>query len=395
MIYDIAVIGGGAAGITAAIMSARLNKNVVILERLPRLAKKILSTGNGRCNITNKNISAEYYHGADKEFIQNVLDKFSLCNTLEFFSSLGIECTELENGKLFPMSLQASSVSDLLRTEIERLGVTVITDFNATDISENFEITAEDGRTITAKKIIASCGGKSAPSCGTDGSFYAVLQKLGHTVNLPTPSLVQLKSKDVPKSLKGIKHICSATVKTENHCSEQYGEVLFTEYGLSGPCIFNLSRIAAKALYSKKNVSVSLDLMPQFSKERLIEFLSNRYALLPHLKGPDFLNGILNKRLGQEIMKRASSPSEIAELIKNFRFSVWGTMPWENTQVTAGGISANEVNYDLQSKLVKGLYFAGEILDVDGDCGGFNLQWAWSSGSVAAFSACENGGLND
>jgi len=384
---DICIIGGGAAGLMSAIAAARQGASVIIAERLPRVGKKILSTGNGRCNITNNDLDISHYHGKNPDFARSALSRFDLYKTTDFFDEIGIPFTSAENGKIYPQSLQASSVLDMLRIECHRLGITELTDFFVNDIKLNpFTLISDKGDKIQAKKVIIATGGKAAPAFGSDGNGYKLAVQLGHKLVSPFPSLVQLKTESPIRSLKGIKHMCTATVICEKNRKSVYGEVLFTEYGLSGPPIFDLSRIAAEGIYSKKDVYVSLDLLPY--NDRLEEELTARKSRLPHLSKEDFLNGILNKRLGFEVCKMADKPEHIARLIHNFKFKITGTMPWANAQVTAGGINVSDINpKTMESKIVPGVYFAGEIMDIDGDCGGYNLQWAWSSGYFAGENA--------
>lgn len=388
---DIAIIGGGAAGLFAAIIAARNGASVIISERLPRVGKKLLSTGNGRCNITNLDLDISHYHGQKPSFAKNILKEFDYNKTCEFFGNIGIPFVTQENNKVYPKSLQASSVLDLLRIECQRLGVIEMTDFFVTDIKTNpFVLISETGDKITAKKIILAAGGKSAPSFGTDGSAYSLAKKFGHSIVTPVPSLVQLKTESPIRSLKGIKHICTASVLCNGEHKTAHGEVLFTEYGLSGPPIFDLSRIAAMGIARGDTVTVTLNLLPEYTLKELQQFLSQRAEQLPHLTSENFLNGVLNKRLGFEICKRAKDTNDIARLINRFTFKITGTMPWANSQVTAGGIDVSDIENTLESKKIKGLYFAGEILDIDGDCGGYNLQWAWSSAYVAAKCAVKS-----
>lgn len=386
---DTAIIGGGATGLAAAIFAARRGKNVLLLERLPRVGKKILSTGNGRCNITNQNIAPTRYHGQDASFAMMALSVFSLSDTASFFESIGLLFTEGENGKLYPKSLQASSVLDLLRLELSRLDVSETVDTFVKDVKkekDGFHITAEDGRTFFAKTVILATGGKAAPSMGTDGAGYALAQNFGHTCITPIPSLVQIKTEPPMRALKGVKHVGEASLYIDGaHVHSETGEILFTDYGLSGPPIFNLSRYASEGVRQNRKVCISLNLFPDYTPEALFSFLEARKKALPHLTGEAFLFGLLPKLLGREITKRARDLYDLSGLLSAFPLKVTGVMPWANAQVTAGGIATKDVNPEtMESRLCPGLYFCGEILDIDGDCGGFNLQWAWSSAYVAA-----------
>ena len=385
----ICVVGGGAAGLCAAISAKRNGADVLIVERLPRVGKKILATGNGRCNITNANITYDNYHG-DSDFAAGVLSACDRDAALDFLGSMGIVCTEGENGKMYPRSLQATSVLDLLRAEVERCNIETVTEFFVQKIEKKgaeFILTSENGQ-ISAEKVILACGGYAAPSFGTDGIGATIAKSMGHTVTPVYPALVQLKTENVPKALKGVKHFCMAHLYIEGKkVRSKWGEVLFTEYGLSGPPIFDLSRDASAAVAEKKKTEISLELLPEdFGTLRAM--LEKRRKDFPDLAGENFLNSIIHKKIGFEIVKKTSDIKEIASLIKNWRHRVTGTMGFKNAQVTAGGVKCSEVYPEtLMSRKVKDLYFAGEILDIDGDCGGYNLQWAWSSGIIAGESA--------
>lgn len=387
--YDTAIIGGGAAGLAAAIFSARRAKSVLLLERLPRVGKKLLSTGNGRCNITNRNLAPSHYHGQAPDFAKCALSAFPLESTISFFESIGVSLVEGENGKLYPKSLQASSVLDLLRLELSRLGVSETVDTLVTKIEKKgdaFRLFSEDGRSFSAKTVILATGGKAAPSMGTDGQGFSLAKSLGHTLIPPLPALVQIKTEAPMRALKGVKHIGEASIFVDGILKEKaHGEILFTDYGLSGPPIFNLSRIAAVACREKRDATIRLNLFPDFTFDTLLAYLEDRQKKLPHLTGESLLYGLLPKQLGREIARRATSPRDLAKLLTALSFTASGVMPWANAQVTAGGISASEICAEtMESRLVRGLYFCGEILDIDGDCGGFNLQWAWSSAYLAA-----------
>jgi len=387
--YDTAIIGGGAAGLAATIFLARQGKSVFLCERLPRVGKKILSTGNGRCNISNRNIALENYHGTDSSFAMHALGAFSVGNTTDFFESIGLSLTEGENGKLYPQSLQATSVLDLMRMEIARLGVSETVDCFIKKLEKKngaFHLKSEDGRSYSAKTVLCATGGKAAPSMGTDGSGYSLLTHFGHTLIKPLPSLVQLKTEKPMRALKGVKHVGEAVLYIEGKEKRRtFGEILFTDYGISGPPIFNLSRFASDAVASGKKVAVTLNLFPHLSEEALFLFLQKRRRDLPHLTGESFLYGLLPKLLGREILKIAKNDRDTARLLHALPLSVTGVMPWANAQITAGGIATKDVNpKTMESRLVSGLYLCGEVLDIDGDCGGYNLQWAWSSAYVAA-----------
>ncbi len=384
---DIAVIGGGASGLMAAITAARLGCNVVVYEKNDRIAKKLLATGNGRCNLTNKNITLDRYHGEVPEFPKTVLEKFTKDNTLEMFHEMGLLCRD-EGDKIFPYSLRASSVIDILRLELDRLGVEIECSFDVKEIIPRksvYEIVSWDGRHEFATAVIFACGGKAAPSLGGGSSGYEILKKLGYKVTPLKPSIVQIKTEtDAISGLKGVKAMASVSLGKKI----EYGELLFTEYGISGPPAFSLS-----SYYGEE--AVEIDFFPEIDKKDLFLLLKQKADL--GLTGQELFTGIIHKNIALAIIKKsgvdtknvtASSISAICEISKKFTLKTEGTMSWNNAQVTRGGISTIEVKEDtLESKKHEGLYITGEVLDVDGDCGGFNLQWAWSSGYVAGEAA--------
>jgi predicted Rossmann fold flavoprotein len=405
MIYDIAIIGGGAAGMIAAIAALRRNPLVkaVILERMDRPGKKLLATGNGRCNYTNACVKTSNYHGTDPGFVSRALNSFTSEDAVSFFRELGVFPRVEDDGKIFPYSGTASSVLDALRFELEKLGAVILTGFYTVKIikaAKGYIISDKSGQDIQAGKVIAAAGGRASPSLGSDGSGYDLLASLGHHRTELSPAITQIKTEggDV-KPLQGIKFFGNASaVYHEKTLSTLYGEVLFTSFGLSGPPIFQLSSKVAE----NKCDSVSLDLMPDFSSEQVFDILCERYKMLYHLTMENYFTGLINKRIGNLISRRAgidklSLPvlelnndllTKMSFLIKDLRFKVAGLNGWDNAQVTAGGILTSEFDSEtMESLLNPGLYAVGEILDIFGDCGGFNLQWAWSSGYAAGISA--------
>jgi predicted Rossmann fold flavoprotein len=401
------IIGGGAASLIAAIVAARNGAKVTILERKDRVGKKILATGNGRCNMTNIKCTSNNFHGGNEIFINKILSQFDVDSTLEFFKDLGSYPLIEDNGKVYPNSLQASSVLDNLRYEIERLKITVECNAEVIKIeqSNNFIVYTKDNKKYYGNKIILATGGKSAPDLGSNGSGYLLAKSLGHTIIKPIPSLVQLKSDaKFLKQIKGVKINGDATVvdKEHNILRKEYGEILFTDYGISGPPILQLSRIASSRVSNNMNVIVDIDFMPKVCYEQLDTILLDRLTAMPYKTISDNFIGFINKRLipiiikeaGIEINKKSSDISKkernkLVSILKKFSINIIDTNQWNQSQVTAGGIDVNEVDSNtLESKITKGIYFAGEILDVDGDCGGFNLQWAWSTGAIVGRSVC-------
>ena len=402
---EIAVIGGGASGLMAAITAKKSGKEVRILERKDRILKKVLITGNGRCNITNVNANISNYFGKNISSVENILNRFTPQDTMDFFNELGIVCNEENRGKVYPLSGQASSVVDALRFEAEKLGIKIETEFYVRKIEKDgfkFKIYSEDKKKIEAGRVILAAGGQSYPELGSNGSGFELAKELGHSVTKLSPSIVQLKTeKNQVKGLQGIKTDVAVTAYGDNKKICTYdGELLFTDYGISGNVVFNISFVMP--LY--KNVEFEIDFMEKFDYNELYEMLKERKRILSHLTMENYFNGMINKKLGQFLSKvsgieKLSKPvkdlndSDIRKLctvLKKYRVKILETTGFKNAQVTAGGVSLDEVNTEtLESKIVKGLYFSGEVLDVYGECGGFNLQWAWASGHIAGENAAK------
>ena len=402
---EIAVIGGGASGLMAAITAKKSGKEVVILERKDRILKKVLITGNGRCNITNVNANISNYFGKNISSVENILNRFTPQDTMDFFNELGIVCNEENRGKVYPLSGQASSVVDALRFEAEKLGIKIETEFYVRKIEKDgfkFRIYSEDRKKIEAGRVIIAAGGQSYPELGSNGSGFELAKELGHSVTKLSPSIVQLKTEKYQvKGLQGIKTDVAVTAYGDNKKICTYdGELLFTDYGISGNVVFNISFVMP--LY--KNVEFEIDFMEKFDYNELYEMLKERKRILSHLTMENYFNGMINKKLGQFLSKvsgieKLSKPvkdlndSDIRKLctvLKKYRVKILETTGFKNAQVTAGGVSLDEVNIEtLESKIVKGLYFSGEVLDVYGECGGFNLQWAWASGHIAGENAAK------
>ncbi len=394
---NIAIIGGGASGIFAALAAAENEKNAVtIYERGARIGRKILASGNGRCNMTNINAAENNYYGGNTAFIRYAVENFWVNEALDMFSRMGVLYKVEDGGRVYPYSDQASSVLDSLRREIDRRGINVVCGFDVEGIRKangKFEITPYKGQPVYADKVIIACGGKAAPDLGANGGGYEILKSFGHTVTELHPSLVQLKTYgDTAKKLKGIKINARVTLGKNS----EYGEVLFTDYGLSGPAVFSLT-----SRYNTQK-TISLDIMNEYSFSEVADMLKNRRKSFSETNLEDFFTGMLNKRVGQVILKTViGSPlsrkagtltdaeiKKTAAAIKKWEFEITGTMSWNNAQVTKGGARTDEFDPEtMESRLARGLYACGEVLDIDGDCGGFNLQWAWSSGYIAGKNA--------
>lgn len=411
------VIGGGAAGMVAAIAAARHGAAVTVLERLPRVGKKLLATGNGRCNFANEHLTLNRFHGTNPGFAATALAAFDLEATLAFFRSLGIEPRREEAGKIFPRSGQAAAVLDVLRHELASLGVGTRCESEVTQLvprRAGWEIVVHD-ETLRCGAVVLASGGRASPQLGSNGSGYGLVQPLGHRLIPPFPALTRIRvASPFLKHLKGVKIEGVASLVPQGRGSHRgrgtlhdtenaaAGEILFTETGLSGPPILDLSRRAGELVQSGEGASVQLDLCPEFGLRDLEALLRKRFGGGANVSAELALVGFLNKRLIGPVLKVAgiTDPNRpaaslgepnllaLAAVLKRWGFEVTGTDSWRDAQVTAGGVAVADVSPEtLESRLAPGLFFAGEILDIDGDCGGFNLQWAWSSGHLAGTGA--------
>jgi len=403
---EVTVIGGGAAGLMAAITAKKNGRDVVILERKDRILKKVLVTGNGRCNLSNTNATNKNYFGIEKQKqdINHILNNFLPTDVIDFFENkVGIICNEESRGKLYPLSGQAASIVDGLRFYAQNLGIPIYTDFYVTKVTKEmfeFKIFSEDKRQINSKKIILATGGISYPELGSNGSGYQIAKNFGHSLTKLVPAIVQLKTeKHKIKGLRGIKLDTKVTAfgknedKFEKICTYE-GELLFTDYGISGNVVFNISFVFP--LY--KEVEFEVDFMPKFDYNNLFTILKKRREILKNMTMEQYFNGMINKKLGQFLTKMSGIPKlskniseltdneikKICTILKKYKIKILDTNGFKNAQVTAGGIPLSEINLEnLESKKTKGLYFAGEVMDVYGECGGFNLHWAWASGKFA------------
>ncbi len=408
---QIAVVGAGASGLMAAGKAARcLRKRgkagtVILLEGNPRPGKKLLATGNGRCNLTNLHISPECYHG-DVWAAKTVLSALPARQVMEEFGSLGLICTSDSEGRVYPNSLQAASVLQILWSACEETGVEMAWGFEVCSITPKaggFLLKGKSGEELFTEKCILACGGMASPrhSCGEKG--YGLVKALGHTVTELSPALVPLKtSSRLCKALKGNRcKVKAALYQNEEKLWEEQGEVLFGDGQLSGICVFNLSSRLGKKC---EKAEIRLDLLSRFSLEEIIAYLEQLRKNRPDLPAGELFSGVLNLRVGQELVKSLGFPREMtigelsaqqlkraAEAAKELCFSITDPGPWESAQVTAGGVPLSEVELsNMESKKSPGLYLTGELLNLHGDCGGFNLHWAWATGMVAGQSAGES-----
>lgn len=461
MNYEVIVIGAGASGLVAAIAAARAGSSVLVIEQKEKAGKKILATGNGKCNFTNMIQKPECYRSDDSAFAMKVLSCFDVNKTIEFFGELGIY-PKNRGGYLYPNSEQALSVVQVLLMECERLKVAIhynekVTDIRKPDYSVVTELSREaseiksgnrskennrtknnrnennrpesnkadrkkatdpslseaygktpadsekEERIYSCRKLIIAAGGCASPQLGSDGSGYALAKRFGHTVIKPLPALVQLKSPvKFLKTISGVRTNARVTLYAgQQQEAVEEGEILFTDYGISGIPVMQVSRYAAKALDMGEKVQLKLDFLPEISRTELIELLNRRMQKKQGNTLEEMMIGLLNHKLSYILMQEAGLDvyrnvkqvtkqeiSKLAEYMKEFTLPVSQTNSFENAQVCAGGVSTEEIEETtMESKLYRNLYFTGELLDVDGTCGGYNLQWAWSTGYLAGSAA--------
>ena len=391
------VIGAGASGMIAALTAAAIPGNRVrVLERQARVGRKLSATGNGRCNLTNLNaVAADYHSGTGEDFY--ALNAFDVPTTLSYFEQLGLVCVSESDGRCYPHSDQATSVVDVLRFALANCGAQLELGCEVQNITfkkGRFHVKTSTGD-FAADRLILATGGPAGEKLGATADGARFVRMMGHSVTPLLPGLVQLVA-DEPllRSLKGVR--APAVLQLSKHgtlLAQSAGEVQFTENGVSGPAVFELSREASMNLPCE----LTLDLLPQKEEAVLLELLKNRCVRQPELTTDDLLTGILHNRLGRVCTKKAGlSPAALlrtlseddlartARIIKAYSLSILDTYGLENAQVTIGGANLSQFNpRTLESRIVPGLYACGEVLDVDGPCGGYNLQWAWSSGHLA------------
>ena len=397
----IGIIGAGASGMAAAIAAAEnQNAQIVIFERQARVGRKLQATGNGRCNLTNLHTALEHYHGNRPDFAGTALERYGVEDTLSWFRSLGLLPVSEESGRVYPYSDQANSVVDVLRFALEKPNIRLLTGFEVTKVRHNnpgFTVESAEEK-VFCDRLIVACGGLAGTKLGGSMSGYKILQKLGHRCTKLRPALVQLKSDwHGCAALKGVRANCSAQIiHNGNLYTQSRGEVQFTEYGLSGPVIFEISR---DVCHEKGDWVCQLDLLPDLDQNALFAMLRAKRA--SNLQAEDLLTGVLHNRLGRVIVKEAGislhAPirqledwelHRVCEYVHCLPIDLTEPMGMDSAQVTAGGIFTADFDEEtMESRLVPGLFACGEVLDIDGDCGGYNLQWAWSSGRCAGSAA--------
>lgn len=405
----IAIIGCGASGMMAAIRAASLGAEVTVYEHA-KPGKKILSTGNGKCNLTNEDMKEEYFFTHTPKRLHTCLERFGKEDTKAFFRDLGMVLKE-KNGYYYPLSEQASMVQQILLYELRRLNVNLITETVVKEIRPCTKkkqatkwIIMTEMEQASYDSVILACGSKAAPKTGSDGSGYEFAKQLGHRLQPVLPSLVQLRCSDsYCKELAGIRTECCIHIVCDNKelCREQ-GELQLTDYGISGIPVFQLSGEVNRYLYANKGAKLTahINFLPQFEDTEWDYFINNRLTTLKNVSIERFFCGILNQKLMNLMMKLAKLKPEmivknvdekkliqVFQMCRDFTFHIECSNGFEQAQVCTGGVDLKDVTDDLESVLAPGIYFAGEILDVDGRCGGYNLQWAWTSGYIAGEAA--------
>lgn len=399
--YAAIIVGGGASGMFCALRLAESGvKDVLLLERNDRLGRKLSATGNGQGNVTNTAMSAEHYFSGDAGRVASVLARFGAEDLIGALSALGGIFLSDAVGRVYPASRQAASVTDLLRFALEgrvevRTGVRVL---SARRDGALFSVRTDGGKEFRGRALVLACGGKAAPHFGTDGSGYGLARAFGHTVTPLRPSLVQLKTEQAYiRGLKGVRADCAVRLLPGAAAAKGMpaskgdvclrGDLLFTDYGVSGDVIFRLSA------FCREGDVLSVDFLPDCAPSAVAAAIRGKAERYPQMRGEDLLRGIVNSAVGKCLAKySANAPfsqdrglaDRLAACVKDFRLPVVGSLGFDYAQVTKGGVPLGEVDDDLMSRRAEGLYLLGELLDVDGECGGYNLQWAFSCGAVAA-----------
>lgn len=396
---DCMILGGGASGLAAAASLAKSGLHVALIEKGDRVGRKIMAAGNGRCNLSNHDMDAAYY-GKAAPFVKDVYAVTPTEEVIRFFDELGLMTAE-EDGRIYPRTMMASSVLDVLRGGLD--GVDVITGEEALSLTPSrrggWSVQLSSGEGVFAPAVLCAMGGSASPHLGTDGAGTRMLEALGHSITPLYPALVQLRC-DHPalKSLKGVRLQAALTLLIDGKpAAKETGELLFADYGVSGVCVFQLSRFAASALEEKRRVTLSVNLLPEIGQDAAA-WLDARIAALPGRDAQSLFTGVFPRLLSQAILREAGVSPEascdrmtpkareaLISAIISFPLRVTGTQGFKNAQVTSGGVALDEVDpKTMASRLYGGLYLAGELLDVDGPCGGYNLHFAFASGITAA-----------
>ena len=388
---DVVIIGGGASGLVASIFAAMNGNKVTILEKNNKCGKKLLITGNGRCNYFNNDMDINHYHTDNTEQLKKIITEENNKKILNFIDSLGI-VHKIKNGYYYPYSNQATSVLNALVNKAKSLGVEIINDYNVLHIKKENHFIINDN--IKAKNLIIAAGGKAYAKTGSDGSSYILASSLSHKINKPLPSLVKLTG-NVPKKWAGIRSdVIVSLYENDKFIKSEAGEIQLTDYGISGICVFNISHFVSKGLSENKKEEVFINFAP-FLKTDLITYLSAKKDLTIS----QILEGFLNYKLVNIILEKChiskdsyfinlnnEEKNKLNNLVTSFPVLITGTKSFDEAQVTTGGVSFKEIDENMQSKIIPNLYIIGEAVDVDGDCGGYNIGFAFISGMIAGKS---------
>ena len=401
----IGIIGAGASGLMAAITAAKEGAEVTLIEKKDRIGKKILATGNGKCNFTNSSMCPFDFRSQSSAIFSDYISQFTETNVISFFQDMGMLIKE-RNGYFYPRSEQASTVLDMLRSQIKEQNIAVLTEkypISITKKKKGFELLLNTNEKLYFDRIIIASGSFAGEKKRDDYTGYTYAKTLGHTLIPIVPALVQVRAKGKEfKSISGVRCDANISLYINNKLiTQEFGELQLTDYGISGIPVFQLSRYVSYGIYEKKKVTAEIDFLPEYEKEAWVSFVKNKWKhSSKDLTCEEFFQGFLNKKLNLMFLKsagiKAETPlrqlkySKLEETIcsmKCWNIEIEGTNPYENAQICAGGVSMDEIDQNMESKIVPGLYFAGEVLDVDGRCGGYNLQWAWTSGYLAGKNA--------
>lgn len=403
-VFEVMIIGGGASGLVSAIEAAKRGLTVCVIEKLPKLGKKLLATGNGRCNMTNLQLQKDDYRSENPSFPYEVIQRFSAQHTLEYFEELGVLWKE-EKGYVYPRNEQATTVLNALELKVQSLGISIFYEKKVIEIrciEDGFDVKLDDGTHIFGGQCILATGGKAQPKLGSDGSGYQLAKKFGHTIVPVVPALTGLHTnhKAITK-WAGVRAKAGLTCKIDKKIVfKEQGEVQFTNYGISGVPTFQVSRFATYGLERGRQVVIEIDFAFEYTKEQLLQLLEQLCRTCSYKNIRELLEGIFSKKLVPIFLKEVNlvettrvhqlkkqQIEALVAVIKSFSLPITGCNSFEQAQVCAGGVSVLEVDVSaMESKKVKGLYLVGELLDVDGTCGGYNLQWAWASGYIAGNS---------
>lgn len=399
----ITVIGGGASGLVAAIYAKTSATQVILLERNSDCGKKILATGNGRCNYWNSDLDLKHYNSSNKSILENIITDENKEEIMNFFNRIGI-IPKIKNGYYYPYSNQAVSIKNALITEARRLGVQIYNDTYIDSVrrENNKFIINYNKKTIISDSVIVATGSKAAPKTGSDGNGYDLVKKFSHSVIEPLPALVQLRGEEKYfKDWSGVRSDVKISLySNEKFIKEEEGEIQLTDYGISGICTFNLSRFVSRNLYENKNNYVIINFLP-FLEQNKMSFFEERNELIKGRTLFEFLEGLLNNKLVKVLLNiininfdttwqdlRYEEKEKLVEIITNFKLEITGTNSFEQAQVCSGGVPLSEIKIKtMESIYQEDLYIVGELLDVDGDCGGYNLSFAWISGMLAGLDS--------